>query len=249
MDDEQRGRTAAHGERSAIGRLLALADRPGTEVRGGEGWVAVRTGLASNDLNGVVSLGADVDAALVADLADWWGEAPACWLVPDPDPALTALLQAAGWHPERTGRWAGRPLGDDLPSGRGAIPMGDPADHLDVRQACGWFDADERHDRRALLAPHPLWHHVVVRRGPRVVGAASGFVGAALEVVDLAVLPDERRTGVGSALLGALVAWGRERGAEHVVAAPSHDGARLLAAHGFVLAPVTPDVCAYSPGR
>lgn len=240
---------AAHGERSAIGRLLALADRPGTEVRSGEGWVALRTGLASNDLNGVVSLGAHVDASLVAELDDWWGELPACWLVPDPDPALTGMLESAGWRPERTGHWAGRVLDADLPSGDGAIPMGDPADHLDVLQACGWFEPGERSGRRRLLTPHPLWHHVVVRRGTRAVGAASGFVGASLEVVDLAVVADERRSGVGTALLGALAAWGRERGAEHVVAAPSPDGARLLAAHGFVTAPVTPGVCSYRPGR
>lgn len=247
--EQQRSRVAAYGERSAIGRLLSLADRPDTEVRSGEGWVAVRTGLASNDLNGVVSLTSEgIDAALVADLAGWWGSTPASWLTPDPDPDLTALLADQGWHAERTGSWAGRPVADDLPDGSGAIPLGDPGDHLDVAQACGWSEPSERAARRALLAPHPLYTHVVVRRDGRAVGAATGFLGAALELVDVMVLPDARRAGVGTALVGALVAWGRERGATDVVAAPSPDGAALLGALGFEIVPVTPDVCSYWPG-
>ena len=240
---------AAVAERTALGRLLCQADLPGTEVRGGEGWVAIRTGLGSNDLNGVVSQGAEgVSAADVADLVAWFDGVPASWLTSRADPLLTELLVAAGARPERAGHWVGRDLVVAEPSLPGVVlPLGDPSDHLDVAQACGWFGPDERAARREQLLPHPLLVHRVVRRDGEPVAMATGFVGTALEVVAVAVRPEHRRQGLARALVEDLVAVGHDRGLGQVVAAPTPDGARLFAAMGFTSAPVTPDVCFYLP--
>ncbi len=121
--------------------------------------------------------------------------------------------------------------------------------YLDVLAACGWFDADERMLRRAQMSPHPSFRHVVVRRGGEVVGAATGFSGAALEIVDVAVRPDSRRHGVGRELVADLEQWGVSRANDAVYAAPSPDGAGLFRALGFAFARVEPDVCFYLPER
>ena len=241
---------AASAERTVLGRLLCQADLPGTEVRGDDGWVAVRSGALANDLNGVVSQGAEgIDAALVDDLAAWFGGVPASWLSSHPDPRLTALLTAAGARPERTGRWVGRDLPEALELPDGVLAMGDPVDHLDVIEACGLAEPADRVARREQLQPHPLFVHVVVRRDGVPVGVATGFAGPSLEVVQVGVLEEHRRRGHGRALVEALMVVGRARGLETVVAAPTPEGGRLFAALGFAPAPVTPDVCFYLPGR
>ncbi len=240
---------AALAERTVLGRLLSQADLPGTEVRGGDGWVALRSGMCANDLNGVVSEGADgIDAAVVADLVAWLAGVPASWLTSHADPRLTALLLDAGASAERTGRWVGRELPGDLALPEGVLPLGDPADLLDVAEACGLADPGDRVLRRAALRSHPLTVHVVVRRDGRAVGTATGFAGTALEVVQVGVLPEHRRQGIGRTLVEALMVAGRERGLGAVVAAPSPEGGRLFAALGFEVAPVTPDVCFYLTG-
>ena len=239
---------AALAERTVLGRLLCQADLPGTDVRGGDGWVAVRSGAAANDLNGVVSEGAEgIDAAVVADLVAWLDGVPSSWMTSRADPRLTALLLGAGAVPEHTGRWVGRELPADVVLPEGVLPLGDTDDHLDVAEACGLAEPGDRAVRRAALRPHPLFLHVVVRRGGRPVGMATGFAGPALEVVQVGVVPDHRRRGVGRSLVEALELAGRERGLTEVVAAPSPEGARLFAALGFEEAPVTPDVCFYLP--
>lgn len=240
---------AALAERTALGRLLSQADLPGTEVRGGDGWVALRSGVSSNDCNGVVSEGADgIDAGVVADLVAWLDGVPASWLTSRADPRLTRLLVDAGAVSERTGSWSGRELPADLALPGGVLPLGDPVDHLDVAEACGLADPADRAVRRTGLRSHPLFVHVVVRRGGRPVGMATGFAGTALEVVQVGVLPDHRRQGVATALVEALMVAGRERGLGAVVAAPTPEGGRLFASMGFEVAPVTPDVCFYLPG-
>ncbi len=67
------------GHRAARERLLSLGEV--SKVRRGPGYVAIRSGLDSNDLNGVVAESGFVPSALLAaDLVAWVDDAPAQWL-------------------------------------------------------------------------------------------------------------------------------------------------------------------------
>lgn len=228
---------------AALGHLAArerLADLAACgEVRREAGYVAVRTGLDSNDLNGVVAdAGFRPEPAVVAGLVGWFAGVPAQWLAAGPDPWLTAVLVAAGLTPERTGHWCGRAVGPHVPA-PGVERVATVAEWSPVAQACGWGE------RPAYdLAQRPHW---VARRDGRAVGVASGWIGEACELVDVAVLPTARRTGVGTALVETVLAWAAASGAREVVAAPSPDGWALLSGLGFEAAPVVPDVAFYLP--
>ena len=79
-------------------------------MRRGRDWFAVRTGVDSNDMNGVVSQArAEISAELVDDLVAWFraDAVSASWLTTIPDPQLTRTLLAAGARAERTGYWSG----------------------------------------------------------------------------------------------------------------------------------------------
>ncbi len=74
---------AAH--RAAQQRLELYAGCDRIEVRRGEGWFAVATGVASNDMNGVVtSTPSALPDRIVDDLFGWFAERalPASWLRP-----------------------------------------------------------------------------------------------------------------------------------------------------------------------
>ena len=249
---------ARAGQSCATSRAAALGDLAPVSVRRGEGWVAVRTSAASNDLNVVLGEPGFVpDADLLGTLLRWLGEVPASWQVRAPDAALSRALTAAGWTPERTGRWCGRELAP-VGAAPGEVVVspvadaGDLEDWLDVAQACDWLeDTHDRGVRRALaeaLEGEPRHRAWVARLGERPVGMATGWYAApCVEVVDVAVLEDVRRRGVGGALVGAVLAWGAAWGAREVVAAPSPEGWRLFESLGFDNVPAEPDVCFYAP--
>lgn len=250
---------AEAGHRLAIERAAALADRDGAAVRSGPGWLAVRSGAASNDLNAVISTPGFVpDSGLLEDLEGWWDDVPASWLVAEPHEALTQALVEAGWDPERTGRWCGRALDTDHPvAGVASIEaVGGDEDlecWLDVATECGWIEGDdERLVRRDLLRSayadprEAIW---LARLDGQPVGMARGWCSASdLEVVDVAVREAARRRGVGTALVSTVLTWGASRGALDVVAAPSPDGWRLFESLGFDNVPVVPDVCFHWSG-
>lgn len=130
---------AESAHRAAIAQLLHYGAAPGCEVRHGDGWVAVRTGAHSNDMNGVVSqVGAVISPATAAEVIRWFDLTPASWFVARPARRLTEVLIAAGARPERHGRWSGGPLPDTLSVTSGtipAIPGGSP--DLTVQQVTG----------------------------------------------------------------------------------------------------------------
>lgn len=246
---------AREGHRLAISRVLALADLPSAAARSGDGWTAVRTGAASNDLNAVISEpGLVPPVALLGELRDWWDGVPASWLVESPSSRLTQALVVAGWSPERTGRWCGQSSGwfahapgevsVDIVSGSGVDEW------LDIADGCGWFEDERDRDvRRSLLQAasgddrQRLW---LARLDDRPVGMARGGRGDGVtEVVDVAVVESARRQGVGTALVAAVILWGGDTG---VIAAPSPDGWRLFESLGFDNVPVVPDVCFYWSG-
>ncbi len=255
---EQRIRDAA--DSLAVARLLALARSGVVEARRGPGWSAVRSGAASNALNGVaVDAGAVVPEPVAAELVAWFTsvDVPATWLLPGGNPAMVARLTALGGRAETTGWWAGGPL-PKLPAQPSDVVItvvatdADLDDWFAVGQACGWYDSpgDAALRRRlpstAPSDPGDAVHRFVARRAGRPVGMAADFAdGGLLELTDLAVLPGERRRGVGTALTAARLAARPD--ARLVVTAPSHDGWALHHALGLQAVRVAPDRAVYLP--
>jgi hypothetical protein len=106
----------------------------------------VRTGVVSNDFNGVVSdAGAVLRPELVEDLIGWFGStaSPASWMVARAEAGLTAVLLAAGARPERTGSWSIRAtaVADKTPGADvSVVPVDTDRDlepWLDVADRCG----------------------------------------------------------------------------------------------------------------
>ncbi|MEX2247206.1 MAG: GNAT family N-acetyltransferase [Dehalococcoidia bacterium] len=78
----------------------------------------------------------------------------------------------------------------------------------------GYVDENLNPDLDDIIAHYPNAHLVVAEQDGRVVG--TGFLrrvdGTTAEVVRMSVAPALRRSGVGRAVLGALLAHARERG-------------------------------------
>lgn len=237
---------------SAAARLERFGRAPSSTTRAGEGWVAVATGVWSNDMNGVVSRpGAVVDDATVAGLLAWFADdgLPASWILTGADPALDERLVAHGARSDDDGRWAGGPLTPVEPEPVDGVDVrpvvdGDGLDAwLTVAAACEWLDGDGPR-RRALYVglglDGPL-RHWVAWAGDRPVGMASSFVdGDVLDLCNLAVLPDWRRRGIGRALTRHRGVDAAGRGATTVVAALSPEGWALHETLGLRTVPVVP---------
>jgi hypothetical protein len=87
-------------------RLTLYAGCDHVAVRRGTGWLAVVTGVASNDMNGVVTTNpVGLDNHVIGDLIDWFRSCrvPASWYNARPYPQVTAALLDHGTHLERTG--------------------------------------------------------------------------------------------------------------------------------------------------
>ena len=264
MSEADRSPYAWAGHHAARRRVELYAACDGAMVRQGAGWFAVATGVASNDMNGVVSeAGVAMADVVVDELIGWFADLalPASWLTAAADPRLTAVLVERGSIPERTGWWAGRRL--DRPR---AVP--EPArdividragshddldDWLDVAASCGWIaDPDDRSARRALYCAvgldHPHLAHWIARRGGTPVGMASSFLcDAAVDMCNLAVVEPYRRNGIGSGLVTHRVRAARSHRARLAVSALSPDGWQLYETLGFVSVPVVPDTWFYLP--
>lgn len=254
----------------ALLRFVASADTH--EIRRGDGWIAVATGVQSNDLNGVVSeAGCGIDDSVVDELFAWFSAlaVPATWTITGEDRRLADRLVAAGAQPERTGFVCGRALDDELmimldernPTRLGAhrltvAPVTTAAeleDWLDVADRCGWtVDEDDRRARGRLYVAlafgiGPLTHWLA-RLGGTGVGMASSFVvDDVVSLCNLGVLPETQRRGIGTALAAARLADAAQRGVASVVAELSPDGWKLYRQLGFVSIPVRPDREFYLP--
>ncbi len=245
---------------AASSRLATFATTSGASMRQGEGWFAVRTGMSSNDMNGIISEpGAAVSRRLVEDLVSWFEGVPASWMTSRPDARLTALLIDAGARSERTGSWSGMRISAQLPvpySGT-TIRVTRSADDvemwLDVAAECGWIvsDADRRARRTAFLSllgrGGPLTQWLATdETGP--VGFASSYLHrAVVDLCDLGVLPTRRREGIGQGLVCARLAAAFEQGATTTVSAPSPHGWALQRTLGFISVPVVSDTTFYLP--
>jgi GNAT superfamily N-acetyltransferase len=165
-----------------------------------------------------------------------------CWSrLPTEPRDLGETLLAAGFRDGWQARWMAVELlsaADDVPA--------PPGVRIEVVES-GWIQADVPYDGPGLTAlrerltggrPQRVWH-VAARRGSRAVGHAmlnvtTGYLGVA-GVYDMGVAPDERRRGIGSALVRAVLALGRAAGCEVATLNATPDGERLYATLGFRL--------------
>ena len=204
-----------------------LAALPGARTEVGDGF-AVRTGVDSNSENGVVCSILDGDPA---EVIAWIHGAPAQWLVAA-DSDLHDRLVAAGCRAERTAVVMGARLAElDL-----RAPEGEPAgaeEYRAVSQAVDFGAGSVGAQQR-----------FVARRDDRAVGIVSTFTHEdAAVVLDLAVLPEYRRRGIGRALLARALAGAPE----HVVLGPTPESIPFYRRLGFELRPALRDRCFYLP--
>jgi GNAT superfamily N-acetyltransferase len=241
--------------------LRHLGTAPAAESLERNGVYAVRTGIASNAENGVVSVGdVPVERELAADVIAWLSERnlPAAWVCAEGARRAETVhvLEALGCRPDRAScemRGSLKRLffdGEMTPAGihAGAVASERDLDAwLDVATACGLHEHGERRTWRDLLlglgfAPAAPIRLYVAFRGDRAVGMASAFYAGALALLTaVAVITDERRRGIGRAFALMRLHEARERGCMMAVLAPTPDGTKLYNALGFETHPQPPD--------
>jgi ankyrin repeat protein/GNAT superfamily N-acetyltransferase len=217
--------TPDYAELEHAAHAAYLAALPGDRIEVGDGF-AVRTGVESNSENGVVSDAGDVDE-VVAWMAGAWAQ----WLV-SAESDLHDRLVAAGCRPERTAVVMGARLADLVP----AAPEGDPAEADEYRELCEAVGFGEG----AVGATA----RYVARRDGRAVGLVGTFVhGATAVVLELAVLAEHRRQGIGRALLARAL----QLDVTHVVLGPTPESIPFYRRLGFELRPALKDRVYYLP--
>ncbi len=240
---------AAAAQHAVEAWLRVYAGTPEVATRSGEDWFAVRTGVANNEMNAVVSAaGADLPAPLVAELVRWFGAIPASWFTAHADPGLTQTLVAVGARPERTGSWSAGAIDHVIDETARQTRPGLEVVRVTVESElevwlglatqCGWIEtsADVDARRRLHLAvglEHPhLSHWLGLDQGRPVGFASSHLDGSTGDLCNLGVLAEHRRRGVGRSLVQARLAHAATRGATTAVSAPSTDGWRLQSPWG-----------------
>jgi GNAT superfamily N-acetyltransferase len=218
--------------------------------------LAVATGVSSNTENGVVSRDGSISDDVVREVVAWLADRrlPASWIHAG-GPAGDGLrdeLVRLGCREERSGVAMGRDLAEleldlRLPEGVGIDGIRDEAGvdaWLDAAAGCGWLDGDaDRLARRRLfvalgLEPDRPLRHWVARRGDRPIGFATAFYAGNVVLFEhLGVIAEQRRRGIGRALVAVRLEEARRRGCRRAVLAPSPDGARLFGGLGFATAP------------
>ena len=223
-------------------RLRYFAETGAAEVRRAKGAFAVVTGAQSNIENGIVGERDDVPAESAAELVAWIRDrdVPASWIceaVPASD-ALAETLGSLGCREETSGVDMGAELAEVREVGAeiDGLTLEDVDSAgvldawLDVAQGCGWFTGggDREGQRRLYTAagferdrPHRHW---LARRHGEAVGLATAFFAAEIVLLEnLAVVPSERRRGIGTALTMLRLRKARRRGCRLAVLGPTAD--------------------------
>lgn len=219
--------------------LRHLASSPLVESRPCGDGVAVMTRIDDNTENGVVCTRLEGD---VGEAIGWLRGAPAQWLVADDD--LAERLVAAGASPERTGVVMGVELDrvvDGPPPAGVTIERARAVDEwMAVAGQCLFDASPEELARRAeiiasLGADGPM-ALLIARRSGGAIGAASFFAhGETVLGQHLGVLAEERRAGVGRALVHAAARDARAMGARFAVVGPTPDTIAFYRLLGAVL--------------
>ncbi len=243
----------AHAE-----RLLALA--PHARTRRADGALAVVTGAASNVDNGVVCERSTVAPAVVTELVGWVAGqgAPASWMCAGVEASddLRSALAEAGCPEETTGVTTGAELAATAlppvvpPAGVEVEEIRDGAgldEWIEVAATCGFFDEPGHPARqRELLAL--AGRHWVARRGGRPVGMATAFFAGEVALFEhVAVVPEERRRGIGSTLALVRLHEARRLGCTTAVFGTTPESAALYEPFGFTTEPDVPGRWFYLP--
>jgi GNAT superfamily N-acetyltransferase len=230
-----------------------------------DGAIAVVTGADSNIENGIVSDRADVDPGVAVELVAWVRDRgkPASWgaetAVGD---RLHATLVGLGCDEETTGVDMGARLAElELPvrpppgiaieevRGRELLRLwAEVADSAELFDEAENRGEQERLYTSAGLGPaRPIRHWLAFRDG-EAVGMATGFFhdGAAL-LEHIGVRPDERRAGIGRALVAHWRREARQLGCEVGVLGPTPDSQGFYERLRFTLTRVRPRRWYYLP--
>jgi GNAT superfamily N-acetyltransferase len=240
-------------------RLRHFAETGAAEVRRVNGALAVVTGALSNIENGIVGERDDVSPDAVAELVGWVRsrEVPASWICEGvaASDRLAESLRSLGCQEET----AGVEMGAELAALRGVggeiaglmLEEVDSAsaleEWLDVAHACDWFEgAEGREHQRCLYAasgfgpdcPHRHW---LARLNGDAVGLATAFfAGETILLENLAVVPSQRRRGIGTALTMFRLREARRLGCRLAVLGPSPESRPLYERLNFSLTPSPP---------
>lgn len=239
-------------------RLLRLAPTARTRRVGGA--LAVVTGATSNVDNGVVWTGSAVPPAAVAELVGWVAaqHVPASWICAGAEASdqLRGALLEAGCREETTGVTTGAELAatelppvlppdgvviEEVQDGPGLDGW------IDVAAACGFFGAPGHlGGQRKLL--RLVGRHWLARRGSRPVGmATASFAGGVALLEHVAVVPGERRCGIGSTLALVRLHKAVKLGCTTAVFGTTPESAALYAPFGFATEPDAPGRWFYLP--
>jgi predicted N-acetyltransferase YhbS len=209
-------------------RYLAGAGAPFRRVHGA---LAVQTGSPSNTDNGIML---ECEDAELAGLVEWIRE-PASLICSgfDASDELRHRLARLGLREETTGVTSDAELGElPAPAPPGGIAIAqalterDLEDWLRVARETGLVEEGER-------APLPV-RHWVARRGNGPVGLATAFFLSGVVVLEhVAVVEDERRRGLGTALALVRLQEARRFGCRFAVFGTTPKSAALYAPLGF----------------
>lgn len=250
----QRYAEATWSTEAALFGLLARSPLAETRVVG-DGF-AVLTGRFDNTRNGVVcSRLPEHDAdEQIASVLGWLQQrhAPAQWLLEQDTepPDLRERLERAGCQPERSAVHMAAWIADlDLSDSR------EPAELEIVRihDPASLAEALDNPDDARLLGSlglddaAPLRHYAALLTG-RTVGVVSVFIdGANAEVIELAVDAQERRRGIGRALVLHALRAAAAAGCTAATIGPTPATVPFYEALGLVLERYPPDRCYYTP--
>jgi GNAT superfamily N-acetyltransferase len=223
-----------------VERFRYLARAGCADVRRETGALAVARGVWSNTDNGIVLEREDLAPDAVRDLVRWF-RVPASLVCCgfDASDELCARLAGTGLREEASGVTTGADLGAlDLPPP--AVPEGisisevttaeDLEDWLAVARATGIC---HELDRRPLPVRH--W---VARRGRVSVGLATAFfAGETVLLEHVAVLEEERRSGIATALALVRLHEARRLACRLAVFGTTPESATLYERFGFTTQP------------
>lgn len=247
-------------------RLRHFADAGVGEVLPVDGAFAVVTGARSNIENGIVCEQPRLAAGVARDLVAWVRErgVPASWMAEVPvSEELHGDLLGLACREETIGVDMGARLADLQLTGEPPAEVlieeardeSDLEAWLDVAQACGWFDepAARRGQGRlyaslGLRSEQPTRHWLASRNGEAVGMATAFFRPDAVLLEHLAVLPSERRRGIGTALALVRLREAARLGCGAAVLGPTADSQPFYEALGFSVTSSPPRRWYYLPG-
>lgn len=199
-------------------------------LRAAEGWTG-----RGNSVLPLGEPGLPLDEALAAVTA-WYGERglPARFTIPTPArELLDGALTARGWRPYNPTTV----LTADLEVVLRELPADDRPVTIDATPGPDWLGlyhyrggASLPPVARALLAGPPVVGFAVLREGGRPAAIARGSVDEGwVGVTAVEVDPAHRRRGLGTAVMRAILDWGRGRGATSTYLQVADDNAGALA--------------------